>query len=53
MMPGPYTTITVDEYNRIAATIKVLRLRIQKAREALERKEPDMALLLLKIDSDE
>jgi hypothetical protein len=36
-MPGPFTTITVDEYNKLRDTIKDLRARIQSSRELLEK----------------
>lgn len=51
-MQGPYTTITVDEYNRLAATIGILRRRIQRARELLESKCVEEALAELMSEAD-
>ena len=48
--PGPYTTITVAEFNRITATIRQLRGQAQKAREHLERGDVEAALSLLKVE---
>jgi hypothetical protein len=45
---GPFTTLTVAEYNRLSDTIKDLRKRIQKCREFLEKKDTESALKLLK-----
>lgn len=36
-MSGPFTTITVDEYNKLRDTVKDLRARVQSSRELLER----------------
>jgi len=52
MTAGPYMSITVGEYGRLEATIKVLRSRIQKARELLEQGNMGMALQVLKIEAD-
>ncbi len=45
---GPYTTIPVVEYNRIAVTIQRLRGRLQRARELLEKGAADQALEILR-----
>lgn len=50
-MIGPYTTITVVDYNHITATIHHLRQTIQKARELLEAGAVSEALQILKTDS--
>lgn len=55
--PGPdekahYTTLTIDEYNNLAATIRHLRKRIQKARELLEVGNVGEALNILKFEYD-
>lgn len=50
--PGPYTTITVDEYGRMKAVILHLRKRVQKARELLESGAAAEALNLLKFEED-
>lgn len=44
---GPYTTITVLEFNKLSATITHLRWTIQKARELLEVNRTAAALSLL------
>lgn len=51
--PGPYTTITVAEFSRLAATIRHLRHRIQKAREHLEKNEIKETLAILKFEGDQ
>ena len=45
---GPYTTLTVDEYNHLQAVVLGLRKRQQTAREFLEQGMPDAALALLR-----
>lgn len=45
---GPYTTITVEEFTRMATTIKHLRMRQQSARELLEKCEITEALNILR-----
>jgi hypothetical protein len=49
---GPYTTITVDEFSRLAATINHLRRQVQKAREHLEKSEVKEALNILRFEDD-
>lgn len=44
---GPYTTIKVEEYNRMASVITQLRWTRQKARELLEQNRVDEAKKLL------
>lgn len=44
---GPYTTLTVGEYNRMASVITQLRWTKQKARELLEQGRIDEAKILL------
>ncbi len=50
--PGPYTTITVDEFNRLAATVRHLRKRLQKVRELLEAGAVGEALQIVKFEDD-
>lgn len=50
--PGPYTTIAVEEYNLLAATIRHLRRRVQSAREMLEKNDTAGALAILKFEDD-
>jgi transcription elongation factor Elf1 len=50
---GPYTTLTVDAYNTLVATIQRLRSQVQEARMLIERKDLDGALALLRVDVDE
>lgn len=50
--PGPYTTITVEEYTHMSNVVLTLRDRIQKAREFLEKDDVDAALELLRRDRD-
>lgn len=45
--PGPYTTLTVDEYNHMKAVITKLRWQVQKAREFLEAEKAKEAKHLL------
>lgn len=47
MTDGPYTTITVAEYNKMASVITALRWKVQKARELLEEDRKAEALNLL------
>lgn len=47
-MTGPYTTITVDEYNHLAATLKALRKQLQTVRELLEKGLRKQALEILR-----
>jgi hypothetical protein len=49
-MNGPYTTITVDEYNHLAATMKALRKQLQEVRELLERGLTEKALEILRAE---
>lgn len=49
---GPYTTITVAEYNRISAVLIHLRKKVQKARELLEAGATAEALQLLKFEDE-
>lgn len=51
--PGPYTTITVTEFNRLSATLIHLRKRIQKVRELLELGKTVEALQIVKFEDDE
>ena len=51
-MSEAYTTISVAEYHRLANTILLLRSKLQKAREALERQEVQEALGLLVQESE-
>lgn len=44
---GPYTTLTVVEYNRMASVITQLRWKVQKTRELLELQRWDEAKALL------
>jgi hypothetical protein len=53
MTDGPYTTLTVEAYNNLVATIQKLRSQVQDARILLERKDLDGALSLLRVDVDE
>lgn len=50
MSDGPYTTITVEEFNRLGATMNRLRYQIQKARELLESGFHATALEILKLE---
>lgn len=50
-MTGPYTTITVDEYNHLTATMRLLRKQIQTVRELLEKGLTEKALEILRSDS--
>lgn len=50
-MPAHYTTLTVEEYNNLQNTIIKLRWVVQKAREALEARDLEKALNLLKTNS--
>lgn len=49
---GPYTTITVKEWNRISFVIKFLREKIQGARMLLENGLPREALELLRKEDE-
>ncbi len=49
---GPYTTITVEEYNHMTATLRHLRKRLQKARELLEVGNVGEALNIVKHEYD-
>ena len=50
MIDGPYTTITVDDYNYLTATLKELRTQLQKVRVLLENGHPEKALEILRED---
>jgi len=52
MTDGPYTTLTVEAYNRLVITIKFLRSRIQKARELMETGAIVDALEVLKREEE-
>jgi len=49
---GPYTTITVEEYSRMAAVIRHLRKKVQKARQHLEKGETQPALQILAFEDE-
>lgn len=49
---GPYTTITVEEFNRLAATVIHMRKRLQKVRELLETGNVVEALQIVKFEDD-
>ncbi len=49
---GPYTTITVEEFNRMSATLLHLRKRIQQVRELLEIGKVEDALAIVKFEGD-
>ncbi len=50
MTDGPYTTITVDEYTRLADTLTMLRRRLQTVRELLEKGSAGEALTMLRVE---
>lgn len=50
---GPYTTLTVAEYNHLGAVITQLRWKIQKIRELLEKNNVEAALILLRHETEE
>ena len=49
---GPYTTLTVVEYNHLAETILALRKQAQTVRELLEKGQTAQALEILRTDGD-
>lgn len=49
---GPFTTITVQSYNHLVATLNHLRKRIQTARECLEKGSTEEAIKILKFEED-
>ena len=51
-MDGPYTTITVTEYNRLAAIVRHLRRQVQNARICLEQGNTQDALNILKFEDE-
>jgi hypothetical protein len=51
-MSESYTTLTVAEYNRIAATIRHLRRQLQNARQMLEIGSVEEALEILKFEDE-
>ena len=53
MSDGPYTTITVREYNRKEAIMRHLRRRLTTVRELLEKGDVADALAILKFEDDE
>jgi hypothetical protein len=50
--PGPYTTITVAEFNHMAAIMRHLRRQVQNARVCLEKGNAKDALAILKFEDD-
>lgn len=50
--PGPYTTITVAEFNHLAAVTRHLRRQVQNARVCLESGDAPGALAILKFEDE-